>query len=503
MYGTTEGCLDLVMATKKYRRNLDIDQPLLLPPRLDEWLPPNHLAYFVIDVVRELDLSAITRRIQSKDPRGTRPYDPAQLVALLFYGYATGRFSSRKLARACYEDVACRVIMGNQFPHFTVIAGFRRRYLSELSELFFQIARLCQRMGLIAGAHVVLDGTKVKANASRHRAMSYARMKEAEERLQGEVAEWLRRAAEVDETEDEAEGGEVDPLAEVDRRARRLELIRKAREELEQEAREARAAELRERAEAHEAAAEEAAEAGEQEEAERKRKLAEKARQEADEHAPPPEGPPPPEDALPEHRPPHHADGTPKSTAQRNFTDPESRIMKAANGGYDQCFNAQIVVDEQGHLIIAHGVSNLAPDVRYLRPMLARTISVLGCSPQSLTADAGYMSADNARYAEDLGVLPYLALRRERRRWPPPPPKEGAPPEGADAYERMAHRLKTREGQQRMRRRKSTVELVFGIIKQAMGFRQFLLRGLDKVRGEWALVCAAYNIRKVYTAQLA
>lgn len=492
------------MATKQYRSNLDLNQPLLLPVRLDEWLPEGHLAYFVADVVTELDLGPITRRIQSKDPRGNRPFDPAQMVALLFYGYATGRFSSRRLALACIEDVPCRVLMGSLTPHFTVIATFRREYLSELGELFGQIVQICVRAGLIDGRNVVLDGTKIQANASRHSAMSHERMVEVEKRLNEEVDSWLKRAAEADAAEDATEeeraARKEDAEAEVDRRLSRRERIRAARAALEQEAREARAAELREREEAHRAAAEEAARAGEEKEAARKAALAEKARAEAEALVPEPPPEPPPAEALPQHRPEHRADGTPDPKAQRNFTDPESRIMKTAKGAYDQCFNGQAVVDGRINLIVAQGLGNQAPDSQYLPPMLERTIGNLGMVPDSITADAGYMSATNAEAAEQRGVTPYLAMARERRSWPPPEPVEGAPPQGADAQARMASRLKTREGQTRMRERKSTVELVFGIIKSAMGFRQFLLRGLHKARGEWALVCTAYNIRKVYTA---
>lgn len=494
------------MATKQYRSNLDLYQPLLLPVRLDEWLPDSHLAYFVADVVTELDLGPITRRIQSKDPRGNRPFDPAQMVALLFYGYATGRFSSRRLAQACIEDVPCRVLMGSLTPHFTAIATFRREYLSELGELFGQIVQICVRAGLIEGRDVVLDGTKIQANASRHSAMSHERMLEVEKRLTDEVEGWLKRAAEADAAEDKAEeerAAQKDTAqSEVERRLSRRERIRAARAALEQEAREARAAELREREAAHRASAEEAARAGKEAEATRKAALAEKARGKAEALAPEPPPAPPPAEDLPQHRPEHRADGTPDPKAQRNFTDSESRIMKTAKGAFDQCFNCQAVVDGHINLIVAHGLSNQAPDAQYLPAMLERAIDHLGKAPVSLTADAGYMSETNATTAEERGVTPYLALARERRSWPPPKPVEGAPPHGADAQARMANRLKTREGQARMRARKSTVELVFGIIKATMGFRQFLLRGLTKARGEWALVCSAYNIRKVYTATL-
>lgn len=490
---------------KQYRSNLDLAQPLLLPVRMDQWLPEDHLAYFVADLVSQLDLRSITDRIQRKDPRGARPYDPVQMVALLFYGYATGRFSSRRIATACIEDVACRVIMGNQFPHFTVVASFRRRYLAELGELFVQIVRVCVRAELISGDHIVLDGTKMQANASRHSAMSHEKMLEAEERATREIEEWMRKAAEADAAEDLAEAERVarrdSAQDEVNRRLDRKARIRAAREALEQEAREAREAELRERAAAHLEAAAEATKAGNSGEAARKERLAKKAADTADALALQPGGPSAcPSEDLPEHQVGHQADGTPDSKAQRNFTDPDSRIMKTAKGAFDQCYNAQAVVDGKKHLIVAHGLSNQPPDSQYLPGMLDRAIENLDRAPTSITADAGYMSECNSLAAENRGVVPYLAMARERRTWPLPPETEGAPPEDADAAQRMAHRLNTHEGRMRMSARKSTVELVYGIIKHAMGFRQFLLRGLPKVRHEWAIVCGAYNIRKIYTA---
>ncbi len=486
---------------KKYRKNLTLEQPLLLPPRLDDWLPKGHLVYFIIDVVEMLDLSELVGRVQSKDPRGARPYDPKQLLTLLFYGYATGVFSSRRLARACEDNVACRIIMGSQFPHFTVIAAFRRRHLDLLPGLFTQVGQICLRAGLIGGENVVLDGTKIKANASRHAAMSYERMKQDEARLAREIEEWLRKAEQQDEQdESDTEANSRDAaMAEVKRREDRLARIRAARESLERDAEMARAAALRERAATHAAAAENARNQGDDKEASRKEKLVAKAEAQAAELVPEPPPPRAPRE-MPEHQVKHTADAKPDKKAQRNFTDPESTIAKASNGGFDQSYNGQAMLDEVLNLIVAEGLSNQPADSQHMVPMVERTIDVLGNAPSTVTADAGYTSASNVEEVEALGVTPYMPAKRERRTGPPPQAEEGAPPKDAPPLGRLAHRMKTATGLERMRKRKSTVELVFGNIKHAIGFRQFHLRGIQKARGEWALVCIAYNIRKVFTA---
>ena len=487
---------------KKYRSR-PAEQLYLLPPSLRDWLPEGHLANFIVDMVEELDISAVERVIQAKDHRGTRPYDPRVMVALLVYAYATGVFSSRRIARACVENVAFRVISRDQQPFFTSIAEFRRTHLAAFSALFVEVLRLCREAGLVKGRDVHLDGTKVQANASKHKAMSYAGMKQAEERLSREIEELLARAEQADAEEDARLGGGkdeddgVDP--EVKRRESRRDWIRRKRAELEAEAREARAADLREQAAEQRRRAEDEPK---ESDASRRRTNAAKSEAKATELAP--EVPPaPPAGAMPEHAPATTPEGAPKPEAQRNFTDSDSRIMLGKKGAYEQAYNGQVVVDESSHVILAEGLSNQAPDAEYAPPMLTRTVTNLGHVPETYTADAGYLSQDNVRACLHAGTTPYFAVDRERRTWPPPEVAEGAPPRNATTREWMAWMLRTERGRRQMRKRKSTVELVFGCIKQAMGFRQFLLRGLAKVRAEWTLVCLAYNVRKLHGATVA
>ena len=459
----------------------------------------------MLDVVEQLDLSAIIAVVQAKDPRGNRPYSPVMMVALRFYAYMTGVFSSRRIAKACVENIAFRVVTGNQQPHHTRLSEFRRQHLDALEGLFVQVLQRCEAAGLVKGKHVHQDGTTVQANARRHKAMSYERMLQTEERLTTEVRQLLESAEQVDAAEDGEIGEGADELdhiaAEVKRRETRREWIRKTRQALEEEARQSRAAALRDRADAHRQGAEEAGD--DSKERQRKESLADKAEAQAQQLAgDPPAVPERPADRLPEHRVPAAADGTPKPKAQRNFTDPDSRIMKNKKGAYDQCFNGQVSVDEETSIILAQALSNPAPDSQYLPPMVARTLDNLGSSPDTYTADSGYFSAENVQSAEDAGTRPYLAVGRQRRTWPPPDPTEGAPPEGLAPKDKMAWRLRTEEGRLRMTKRKSTVEKVFGTIKEALGFRRFLLRGLGKARPEWALVCTAYNLKKLHKAML-
>lgn len=470
-----------------------------------DWLPEDHPAFFILDVVEQLDLRAITQVIQAKDPRGNRPYSPVMMVALLLYAYMTGVFSSRRIARACVENIAFRVVTGNQQPHNTRISEFRRMHLEALEGLFVQVLQLCQAAGLVKGQHVHQDGTTVQANASRHKAMSYERMVQTEARLTEEVRQLLDRAELIDQAEDAELGEGVDErdqiASEVKRRETRREWIRKTREALEEEARQSRAASLRARAAGHRQGAEEAGD--DDKEHQRKEKLADKAEAQAAELVPePPEVPEDPAERLPEHQVQTSADGMPKPKAQRNFTDPDSRIMKNKKGAFDQCFNGQVSVDEDTSVITAQALSNQAPDSQYLPPLVARTIANLGRAPDTYTADSGYFSADNVTTIEEAGSRPYIATGRERRVWPPPEPTEGAPPEGLAPKDKMAWRLRTEEGRLRMSKRKSTVEKVFGTIKEALGFRRFLLRGLHKARSEWALVCTAYNLKKLHKAML-
>jgi transposase len=475
-------------------------QILLLPPSLEDWLPEGHLARFVVDVVDELDLRPIERVVQGKDHRGTRPYSPKLMVGLLFYCYATGRFSSRRIARACVEDVAVRYLARDTAPHHSRISAFRQEHLSALAALFVAVLDLCRAAGLVKTTDVWLDGTKIKANASKHKAMSYAGMKEREAKLAGEIDELLKRAKEEDAKEDKEFGEGKDESdgvrPEIQRRESRREFIRKHREKLEEEAKKTRAAELRDLAKANNArTADEPDPAAAKAAATRAEKQIQKAAELDNEPKDPPPGPP---DSYPAHRPAAETDGKPVDGAQRNFTDPDSKIMKNGQGAFEQAYNAQAVVGES-HIIIATGLSNMAADAPHLPVMLARTEQALGEPPRSATADNGYYSEDNVLSAVTAGVQPYFAMGRERRTWPPSADSAGAPPD-QDAKAWMSWQLKTKEGREQMRLRKCKVELVFGVIKQAMGFRQFLLRGLKKVRGEWALVCLAYNLRKLHGA---
>jgi transposase len=484
--------------SKQYR-DPSPHQVLLLPPSLEDWLPEGHLARFVADVVAQIDLGPVEDPIQAKDHRGTRPFSPQMMVAVLFYGYATGRFSSRRLGRACVEDVALRYLCRNSPPHHTRISAFRQTHLKALAGLFAEVLELCVAAGLVKGANLWMDGTKVKANASKHKAMSFAGMKEREARLAAEVEELLKRAEEEDAREDKEFGegkDETDGVApEIKRRETRREFIRKHREKLEEEAKKTRAAELRELASSNN---ERKANDPDPKEAQRAGARAAKHIEKADELDGEPKPLPPPPDDFPTHHPAARPDGQPDDAAQRNFTDPDSKIMKNGQGAFEQAYNGQIVVDGS-HIIIATGLTNTAADTPHVPVMLARAEQALGKAPETLAADNGYYSEENVLAALAAGVQPYFALGRARRTWPLSAESTGAAPD-EHAKPWMAWHLKTKDGREQMRLRKCKVEPVFGVIKQAMGFRQFLLRGLLKVRDEWTLVCLAYNLRKLHRA---
>lgn len=472
-------------------------QGYLLPPSPTEWLPRGHLAYFILDIVEQLDLSAIERAIAAKDPRGERPYAPRMLMALLLYGYCVGVFSSRRLARATYEDVAFRVLAGEAHPHFTTINEFRLVHGAVLGDLFVQSVRLCARAGLVDLSHVSVDGAKILANASKHKAMSYKRMKDEEARLRAEVDALLRRADEVDQAEDEMYGAGRDPWCDVpeelQRRESRIERIRAAKAELEREAAAARAAELR-------------ANAGEQREKsvdpavlpiERKRAATRAAKSEAqadkldddDDSGGSASG------ELARHRVPHSADGRPKPESQRNFTDPDSRIMVKA-GAYVQAYNAQAVVDDKAQVIVAQAVTNQAPDQQHLVPMLKLVRTTTGELPVRTSADSGYFSAANVEYCESNAVDAYVSVGRIDHHGQTRLNATAAAP--TEARDRMRAKLTSRLGRAYYRRRKVIVEPVFGQIEHARGFRRFSLRGLRKTGLEWALVCLTHNLLKLF-----
>ena len=422
----------------------DPDQQLLLPAALQQWLPEDHLAYFISDVVDQLDLSEITARYE-QERRGGPPYNPLMMVKVLLYAYCVGVPSSRRMATRLHEDIAFRVLAANNTPDFRTISDFRKDHLAALSGLFLQVLLLCQREGLVKLGHVALDGTKVRANASKHKAMSYKRMKEKEKQLQGEVDELLRRAQEVDEEEDRRYGKDKrgDELpAELAFRKGRLERIREAMAALEAEA---------------------------QAEAER-------AAVEGKDHP-----------------------GRPDDQAQRNFTDAESRIMPGAGGrDFLQAYNCQAVVDHEHQVIVAARATNQASDKQQAVVMIEEAIANVGVVPREVSADAGYYSAQAVADLQSLGTDPFIAPEKARHGRKPPPAPRGRIPKGLSPKDRMRRKLQTKRGRQRYALRMATVEPVFGQIKQGRGFRQFLLRGLQKVQGEWSLICTGHNLLKLF-----
>jgi len=476
------------------------EQSYLLPPSPMDWLPEGHLAYFVLELVGELDVSRIEEAIQSKDGRGTRPYSPRMMTSLLLYAYCVGVFSSRKVERATYEDVAFRVLAGGAHPHFTTVNAFRLEHREALAGLFVQVLRLCSRAGLSTVGHVSLDGSKIAASASKHKAMSYGRMKQEEQRLAAEIESLLFRAEQTDQREDEQYGREERPddlPRELQYRAARLQRIREAKAALEKEAAQARAAQLREQAAGQSERAELAPDAGERKRAATR---AAKSRSHADELS----GRPDDDDdggggavsGLPSHQVPATPSGEPTDRAQRNFTDPDSRIM-VRNGVFLQAYNAQAVVSES-QLVVAHAVTNQPPDTQHLVPMMERVRETCGRMPEQLSADSGYVSEANISYCAAHGIDAYLAVRRKGD----DDASLGRLPmtQARELQWEMHQKVSTPRGRAIYGRRKVIVEPVFGQIKQAMGFRRFSLRGLGKVAAEWAIVCLCHNMLKLRRA---
>jgi transposase len=485
------------------------EQTTLLPPSPSDWLSDDHQVYFLLDLAGELDLSAILIPAQSKDPRGEKGFDPRMMTLLLLYAYCVGIISSRRIERACYEDLAFRVLTGNQQPDHSRISEFRRRNLDALSELFVQILRLCQKAGMVSLGHVALDGTKVQANASKHKAMSHERMLKAEKQLEKEINALMRKAEILDAQEDRRYGKDnrgSDLPDELRRRQDRLEKIRQARRELEAEAAAAAARDRAEQAAAAEAAA--AAAAEEPREQEELRNKADKARQKAEaardlaiekaEQAgmEPPDLDPLPADAMPRRGLAHKADGSPTAKAQRNFSDPNSHIMQS-DGSWIQGYNCQAAVDGDHQVIVAIGVSNQPPDVEHLQAMLERTITNTGQIPRTFIGDAGYWSESNVAECHRRGVDAHIATGR-RKHGQPPPPIRGPLPRNIDEKGKMHRKLRNKKGREIYARRKTIVEPVFGQSKECRGLRRFLLRGLEKVNGEWALWSLTHNINKLF-----
>jgi transposase len=445
------------------------DQMLLLPPALQDWLPEGHLALFLSDVVdHALDLTPILATYDTGDGRGQPPYHPALLGKLLVYAYCMGKPSSRQIERATYEEVPYRVLAANQHPDHDTLAAFRQTHLPALAGLFLQVLHLCQRAGLVQLGHVALDGTKVLANASKHKAMSYGRMGDAERTLEQEIAALLAQAQRVDAAEDARYGtgrrGDELP-AELARRESRLAKIRTAKADLEAEAR---------------AAAAEAAAAAQTKRAERERQTETTGRK--------PKGRPP--------RVPDPTQAAPAAKAQRNFTDPDSRIMKdGATKSFVQAYNAQAAVDSTAQVIVAAAVTQAANDKQQLVPMLTQVEPNCGARPATASGDAGYFSeaavTDPALAAIDL----YVAVERQKHGEAPAPP-------GADGTVRGAMRakLQTAAGHAIYALRKAIVEPVFGQIKDGRGFRRFSVRGHRQVSAEWLLICLTHNLLKLFRA---
>ena len=476
-------------------------EPFLFPPSPRDWLHEKHLAYFVLELVEQFDLSPIDEVLQDRDTRGEQPFSPKMMVAVLLYGYCTGVYSSRRIERGTWEDVAFRVLAGDCHPHFTTIARFRRIHLEALRGLFIQTVHMCRDVGLLRSERVALDGTKVQANASKRKAMSYGRMKKKLGELEREVEGWLAEAEAIDQAEDEVYGvgkSESDHVIEAVRDPRtRRDWIKRQLAALEKETRLGRAEELSQQAQRNEAAAKKAPV---EHERKRRRTTAKKRREQSlslfgDDD-------PPPADELPRNVPPHDSNGVPRDRAQRNFTDPDSRIMRR-DGAFMQGYNCQTVVDEDSQVIVATGVGNLAPDQLYLPPMLDWTLAALGQAPRSFVTDAGYWSEANAERLEAAGTEPFIATQREHHGLGMPATRSGPPPPGLSARQRMDWRLQTPEGHERRIKRRTSNEPVFGQIKEGRGFRRFSLRGLSKVRGEWDLVALAHNIVKLHRAAAA
>ena len=451
----------------------DVNQSLLFPPSLHDWLPEGHLARFLVDVVSALALSAIFASYEEKDGRGQAAYAPEMMVRLLLYGYATGVYSSRKIETRTFEDVAFRYLSGDQHPDHATIAEFRKRHLDALSGLFTQALLLCSEAGLVKLGHVSIDGTKIKANANKHKAMSYKRMNETEARLKQEIDALLAAAEKTDAEEDAQHGkdrrGDELPV-ELQRRESRLQKIREAKAALEQEAKEKAA---QQRAETEQKLVE-------REEDERRTGKKKRGRK--------PEAPDP-ERAKPE------------DTAQRNFVDPESRIMPdgANKGSFVQGYNAQIAVDSASQVIVAAEITQETNDKMQLIPMIAQIVTNLQQTPEKVSADTGYFSEANVTDESVKGVDLYVATGRDKHSGVVEPISDPPPPE-APPKEAMHHKLRTADGRAVYKMRKAIVEPVFGQIKEQRGFRRFSLRGKQNVRREWRLVCAVSNLLKLFRA---
>ena len=427
------------------------DQGLLLPESLAEWLPEDHLAYFISDAVDALDLERFHERYEG-DGRRRQPFDPRMMVKILIYGYASGVFSSRKMARKLHEDVAFRMLCANNFPAHRTIREFRQLHLQEFSALFVQVVKLAKEAGLVGLGRVGVDGTKIRANASKHKAMSYGRMQDEEARLKREIAGLLQQAESQDQSDEERYGpddsnGGLPP--ELKRRADRLKVIEEAKARLEERARQADKADGRY----------------------------------VDEHG---------VTRAMGGRGVKRPYGQPEPDAQDNFTDPQSRIMPISGGGFEQCYNAQAAVDEASQLIVAADLTNSTNDQPSLVPMIDQIERNTEVSPQLVLADAGYASEGAFQYMEERQLRACVSVARTRNR------SRLVNAQRYPAFARMAQWMRTPEAAAHYRRRKVIPEPVFGWIKQVLGFRSFSLRGLTAVSAEWRLMCTALNLKRMH-----
>lgn len=440
------------------------DQPYLLPPSLKDWLPESHLVYFIMDLGDQLDLTDIINSY-TKSSKGAPAYHPKMMTDLYLYSYCTGTSSSRKIEQKTYEDVAYRVIAGGSHPDHDTIAEFRKRNLKALMGLFVQVLNICKKANLVKLGHVSLDGTKVKANASKHKAMSYTRMCKKEEELKKIVEELFKKAEETDEYEDKkyGKGKKAFELPEeLKFQEGRLRKIREAKAALEEEAKER----------------------AKKEEEERRKKELEAAKKRK---------------GKKRGRKPKPISKSPKAKAQKNFTDPESRIMKESSGkGFIQAYNAQAAVDADSQVIVAADVVNAPVDKQQAVPMVEKIKKNTGKNPNEISGDAGYYSEENVEKLEKKKIDVYITPGKENHTKRDEPAVRGRPPNNLSIKEKMIRKLRTKKGKKKYGRRKETVEPVFGQIKHCRGFRQFLLRGLEKVQGEWNLMCTTHNILKLY-----
>ena len=444
------------MPSQKRFRPYDPGAPIPAPTDLRDWLPGDHLVYFVSDLIEDEDLSAFYEPYERGELRGQPPYDPRMMVKLLVYGYIVGIPSSRRIERKTYEDLAFRVLTCDQHPDHDTISGFRKQHLGALSALFVQVLAVCQKAKLTKLGHVALDGTKIKANASKHKAMSYGRMGEKEKELEAQVQELIRQAEQEDDKEDSRYGKDKrghELPDELRFKQGRLDTIRKAKRALE-------------------------AEAWEQAIADGKLNP----------------------DGTPKSRPgrtPKTPPGQPKPKAQRNFTDPESRIMKNGDKAFVQGWNCQAAVDSDSQVIVAADVTPEANDKQQIKPMAAQVEANTGRDPEEWSADSGYFSEENVRHLEGKGMDVYIPPGRQKHGESECDPVVGSAT-SLSVADRMRQKLQSARGKAKYSKRKETAEPVFGQTKQGRGLRQFLLRGLEQVRGEWRLWCLGHNILKLW-----